>query len=143
MQRLHAILWSGECFFAFLSSHHHVPANANHKLHFSCRCWVQNVEKEAGEMDDIRHGSTVFLAFDESGLINNAEWGEEIANIRCGTLLQQDGESETWSSCRFQYHASRDIAAGDELLINYSEFEDKSQMGWVDFGVGVGITIGQ
>jgi hypothetical protein len=40
-------------------------------------------------------------------------------------------------------HASRDIAAGDELLINYSEFEGKSQLGWVDFGVGVGITIGQ
>ena len=56
-------------------------------------------------MDDIRHGSTLFLAFDESVLINNAEWGEEIeiANIRCGTLLQQDGESETSSSCRFQY----------------------------------------
>jgi hypothetical protein len=42
--------------------------------------------------------------------------------------------------------ASRDIAAGDELLINYSEFEQfegKSQLGWVDFGIGVGITIGQ
>jgi hypothetical protein len=52
-------------------------------------------------MDDIRHGSTLFLAFGESVLINNAEWGEEIeiANIRCGTLLQQDGESETSSSC--------------------------------------------
>ena len=43
-------------------------------------------------------------------------------------------------------HASRDIAAGDELLINYSEFEQfegKSQLSWVDFGIGVGITIGQ
>ena len=43
-------------------------------------------------------------------------------------------------------HASRDIGAGDELLINYSEFEQfegKSQLSWVDFGIGVGITIGQ
>ena len=35
----------------------------------------------------------------------------------------------------------RDIKAGEELLINYSEFEDVEQTGWVDFGVGIGFTI--
>lgn len=104
-------------------------------------CWVQRVEKDEGEADDIRHGMTVFLVFDESGLINNAEWGDEGANIRCGTSSQQDGEKETWSACKYHYYASRDIKAGEELLINYSEFEDVEQTGWVDFGVGIGFTI--
>ena len=26
--------------------------------------------------------------------------------------------------------------AGEELLVNYLEFEEKSQVGWVEFGVG-------
>jgi hypothetical protein len=124
-------------------------------------CWVQRVEtgRDDDNGDDAQHdgnyirvGHTVFLAFDESGFINNAEWGNEVANIRCGSLSssvagQQDsdgssGEQEEWSPCKYQYYASRDIKAGDELLINYSEFEDATQTGWIDFGVGIGITIG-
>jgi hypothetical protein len=123
-------------------------------------CWVQRVETGRDDNsddaqhndEDIRVGHTVFLAFDESGFINNAEWGNEVANIRCGSLLssvvgQQDSdgtrdEQEEWSPCKYQYYASRDIKAGDELLINYSEFEDATQTGWIDFGVGIGITIG-
>lgn len=110
-------------------------------------CWVQNIKKRdvavddatATVEDDIRYGPTVFVAFDESGLINNAEWGEEEANLRCGTLL--DDERDAWSECRFLYHASKDIAAGDEILMNYSEFEDEDQRGWVEFGVGIGVNI--
>jgi hypothetical protein len=30
----------------------------------------------------------------------------------------------------------RETEAGEELLVNYSEFEEKSQVGWVEFGVG-------
>lgn len=106
-------------------------------------CWVQHIEKEEGAREDIRHGWTVFLAFDESGLVNNAEWGEEMANVRCGTLVKEDEGHETWSACKYSYHASKDIQAGDELLINYSEFEDATQTGWIDFGVGIGITLFQ
>ncbi|KAL3790450.1 hypothetical protein ACHAWO_007140 [Cyclotella atomus] len=119
-------------------------------------CWIQHVREDDGndarhinEDEDIRVGHTVFLAFDESGLINNAEWGDDVANIRCGSYLpsigQDDGSessSEEWGPCKYRYYASRDIKAGDEILINYSEFEDKSQTGWIDFGVGIGITIG-
>jgi SET domain-containing protein len=36
----------------------------------------------------------------------------------------------------YYYYATRDIEAGEELLVNYSEFEEKSQVGWVEFGVG-------
>ena len=114
--------------------------NAELSCNFMEWCWLQNIEKEEDDADDIRYGWTVFIAFDESGLINNAEWGEEEPNIRCGTLLEEDGVTETWSNCRYKYHALRDIQAGDEILINYSEFEDPSQIGWDEFGVGTGIT---
>ena len=30
---------------------------------------------------------------------------------------------------------------GEELLINYSEFEEKSQVGWVEFAVGAIIQV--
>ena len=103
-------------------------------------CWVQYIEKEEGDEDDMRHGWTVFLAFDESGLVNNAEWGEETANVRCGTPVKEDEGHDIWSACRYSYHASKDIKAGEELLINYSEFEDASQIGWIGFGVGIGIS---
>ncbi|KAL7480235.1 hypothetical protein ACHAW6_013589 [Cyclotella cf. meneghiniana] len=111
-------------------------------------CWVQHVPKQQGEQDDIRHGWTVFIAFDESGLVNNAEWGAEEENIRCGTpphsiadesTYTSDGDhfdKERWGPCGYHYYATRDISAGEELLIKYSEFEDKSQVGWVEFGVG-------
>ncbi|KAL3783487.1 hypothetical protein HJC23_000325 [Cyclotella cryptica] len=111
-------------------------------------CWVQHVPKLDDEEDDIRHGWTVFIAFDESGLVNNAEWGAENENIRCGipppstaeestySSSGEDRDNELWGPCRYHYYATRDIAPGEELLIKYSEFEDKSQVGWVEFGVG-------
>ena len=80
--------------------------------------------------------------------MNNAEWGAEEENIRCGspphstaeesthTGNGEDVDKERWSPCRYHYYATREIAAGEELLIKYSEFEDKSQVGWVEFGVG-------
>lgn len=100
--------------------------------------------------DDIRNGLTIFIAFDESNLVNNAEWGEEDANTRCGSppehwkSAQTNSENESlntydieeeWGPCRFHYYATRDIAAGEEILINYSEFEDVSQKGWADIGL--------
>jgi hypothetical protein len=96
-------------------------------------CWVQYIPKEA-DVEDIRQGWTVFIAFDESGLLNNAEWGVETANLRCGTPPSDEGGE--WGPCTYYYYATRDIEAGEELLVNYSEFEDKSQVGWVEFGVG-------
>lgn len=109
--------------------------------------WVQDIPP-AHHDDDIRNGLTIFLAFDESNLVNNAEWDEEdgfTANIRCGSppksWTREEGPStdgdgaEKWGACRFKYFASRDIAAGEELLINYSEFEDVSQVGWTKIGL--------
>ena len=109
-------------------------------------CWIQNVEKkdndddnETREDDDLRYEPTVFVAFDESGLINNAEWGEEEANVWCRVLLED--ERDTWSACRFQYHASKDFAAGDGILMNYSEIKDEDQRAWAEFGVGIDLNI--
>ena len=89
--------------------------------------------------DDVRYEPTVFVAFDESGLINNAEWGEEEANVWCRVLLED--ERDTWSACRFQYHASKDFAAGDGILMNYSEIKDEDQRAWAEFGVGIDLNI--
>jgi SET domain-containing protein len=37
----------------------------------------------------------------------------------------------------YYYYATRDVEAGKELLVNYLEFEEKSQVGWVEeFSVG-------
>ncbi len=38
----------------------------------------------------------------------------------------------------YYYYDTRDIdiEAGEERLVNYSEFEKKSQVGWVEFVVG-------
>jgi hypothetical protein len=47
-------------------------------------CWVHYIPKE-GDVEDIRQGLTVLIAFDESGLLNNAEWGIKTANLQCGT----------------------------------------------------------
>ena len=38
-----------------------------------------------GIVEDIQQGWTVFIALDESGLLNNAEWGVKTANLQCGT----------------------------------------------------------
>jgi hypothetical protein len=44
-------------------------------------CWEQYILKE-GDVEDIRQGWTVFIAFDESGLLNNAEWDIKTANLQ-------------------------------------------------------------
>lgn len=112
--------------------------------------WVQEITPEKGS-DDIREGLTIFIAFDESNLTNAAwvdEDGEE-ANIRCGTPFHSkqystnideggdanEKEEVRWGPCRFDYYATRDIEAGEELLLNYSEFEDEDQHQWTDIGL--------
>lgn len=118
--------------------------------------WVQEITPEKGK-DDIREGLTIFVAFDESNLLNGASeevegegWvGGEEANIRCGTPLHSEhystnmnegrdaneDEEERWGPCRFDYYATRDIEAGEELLLNYGEFEDEDQHQWTDIGL--------
>jgi hypothetical protein len=95
-------------------------------------CWVQWIPKE-GDVEDIRQGWTVFIAFDQSGLLNNDKWGIKTAYLQCGTPLSN--KDEEWGSCMYYYYATRDIDAGEELLVNYSEFEEKSQVGWMEFCV--------
>ena len=95
--------------------------------------WVQTIPPENEYEDEIRNGLTIFSAFDESNLMNSADWDGIEANINCGSPPEHDGDSR--GVCRFHYYASRNIEAGEELLINYSEFEDVSQQGWVDIGL--------
>jgi hypothetical protein len=83
--------------------------------------------------DDIRNGLSIFIAFDESNLMNSADWDDVEANVRCGSPPKHEGDD--WGYCRFWYHATRDIAAGEELLLNYGDFEEISQHGWVDIGL--------
>jgi hypothetical protein len=109
-------------------------ADAEAACNFMEWCWVQYIPKE-GDVEDIRQRWTVFIAFDESRLLNNAEWGIKTANLQCGTPLSN--EDKKWGPCMYYYYAMRDIEAGEELLVNYSEFEEMSQVGWVEFGVGV------
>ena len=95
--------------------------------------WVQDMPRkddgEEGDNDitDERDGLSIFLAFDESNLINSAEWEHEEPNVACG--------SPGRGPCRYKFYATRDIRAGEELLINYSEFEDVDQTGWDDIGL--------
>lgn len=97
--------------------------------------WVQTVSPSSviDNDDDVRNGLSVFIAFDESNLMNSADWDDVEANVRCGSPPKHEGDD--WGSCRFQYHATRDIAAGEELLLNYGDFEETSQQGWVDIGL--------
>ena len=67
-------------------------------------------------------------------LLNNAEWGIKTANFYCET--PPFNEDKEWGPCMYYYYATRDIEAGEELLVNYSEFEEKSQVGWVEFLCG-------
>ena len=94
--------------------------------------WVQTIPRVENEIDsDIRNGLTIFVAFDESNLLNAADWDDMEENISCGIPLEDGGRGP----CRFHYYAARDIAAGEELLINYGEFEDTNQQGWTDIGL--------
>jgi hypothetical protein len=65
--------------------------------------------------------------------MNSADWDDVEANVRCGFPPKHEGDD--WGPCRFHYHATRDIAAGEELLLNYGDFEEISQQGWVDIGL--------
>lgn len=113
--------------------------------------WVQEITPEKGN-NDIREGLTIFVAFDESSLLNAGSWdwgGGEEANIRCGTPFHSEqysinmneggdaneNEEEKWGPCRFDYYATRDIEAGEELLLNYGDFEDEDQHQWTDIGL--------
>jgi len=116
--------------------------------------WVQDMPPAFEGDNDMRNGLKIFVAFDESNLVNTAEWGDEEANIRCGTPpkswqaieTEYDGgenipsdenssEGDDWGPCRYHHYAIRDIAAGEEILMNYGEIEDVSQQGWVDIGL--------
>ncbi len=93
--------------------------------------WVQTVPPLDEMDDDIRNGLTIFFASDESSLMNGADWDEVEANVRCGSPPKHDGDE--WGPCRFHYYAVRDIAVGEELLINYGDFEDVDL--WTEFGL--------
>eukprot|EP00985_Skeletonema_marinoi_P010581 scaffold4958_cov145-Skeletonema_marinoi.AAC.23 len=96
-------------------------------------CWIQEIIPEEGNEVDVRNGLTIFCAFDESSLMNAADfdWGYgEEANVRCGS--SDDNEE---GPCRFDYYATRDIEAGEELTVNYDEFEDPDQHQWVLIGL--------
>lgn len=96
--------------------------------------WVQTIPPRNEIENDIRNGLTIFIAFDESNLLNAGDWDDGAkANIRCGSPPIHEGGKR--GPCRFHYYAVRDIAAGEELLIDYGEFEDLSQKGWFDIGV--------
>lgn len=95
--------------------------------------WVQTVPPIDAMDDDIRNGLTIFIAFDESNLMNAADWDGVEANVRCGSPPKHDDDE--WGPCRFHYYAVRDIAVGEELLINYGDFEDVYQQGWTDIGL--------
>ena len=114
--------------------------------------WVQEITPEKGD-EDIREGLSIFITFDESNLMNSAliveDEDEEEANIRCGspfhsehdsTNMNEEGHShesnqERWGPCRFDYYATRDIEAGEELLIDYNDFEDDDQHQWIEMGL--------
>jgi hypothetical protein len=95
--------------------------------------WVQTLSPTSELDDDIRNGLTIFIAFDESNLMNNAQWDGVEANVRCGSPPKYEGGER--GPCRFHYYAARDISAGEELLLRYSEFEEVSQQGWIDIGL--------
>mmetsp|Transcript_18077 Transcript_18077/g.39063 ORF Transcript_18077/g.39063 Transcript_18077/m.39063 type:complete len:322 (+) Transcript_18077:220-1185(+) len=95
--------------------------------------WVQTIPPRNEIDDDIRNGLTISVTFDESNLMNAADWDDVEANVSCGRPPMREGDEQ--GLCRFHYYAARDIAAGEELLVNYGDFEDLSQQGWVDIGL--------
>lgn len=97
--------------------------------------WVQTLVATPTMIrdDDVRNGLTLFISFDVSNLMNNADWDDVDANVRCGSPPKHMGEQR--GPCRFHYYAARDITAGEELLLHYGDFEDVSQQGWVEIGL--------
>jgi hypothetical protein len=69
----------------------------------------------------------VYIAFDKSGLLNSAGLlpRTKTRNGDCACIIIMPRETE----------------AGEELLVIYSEFEEKNQVGWVEFGVGAIIQV--
>mmetsp|Transcript_41173 Transcript_41173/g.86356 ORF Transcript_41173/g.86356 Transcript_41173/m.86356 type:complete len:616 (+) Transcript_41173:209-2056(+) len=90
--------------------------------------WVQNIPPEGENDDDVRIGRTIFVAFDESNLLNSADWDDVEANLRCGRPPEREGVER--GPCGFHYYAARDIAEGEELLIDYREFVDLDPTGF-------------
>lgn len=97
--------------------------------------WVQYIQPEKEDDIDLWEGLSVFIAFDESSLLNAGDWDKwrDDSNVRCGSPPMHEGGER--GPCRFHYYASRDIAAGEELLIKYNDFEDESQEGWKYIGL--------
>ncbi|KAL7551432.1 hypothetical protein ACHAWF_015221 [Thalassiosira exigua] len=52
--------------------------------------WVQTIPPENDE-GDVRNGLTILIAFDESNLMNSADWDDVEANVRCGVPLAEGG----------------------------------------------------
>lgn len=93
-------------------------------------CWVWNrpLQDESDEEDESGEKIIVHCAFDESSLLNAGDWNEiSQTNVRCGSPPNKQ-EGEDWGPCRFHFYADRDIAAGEELLINYSDFEEDADV---------------
>ncbi|KAL7522437.1 hypothetical protein ACHAWX_007106 [Stephanocyclus meneghinianus] len=98
--------------------------------------WAQEIHPIDKDDVDIRNGLSIFTAWDESNLLNNADWedSEEEPNVKCGTppegWLEHDkngvhgGEQLPWGPCRYHYYAIKDLEVGEEILMAYGEFED-------------------
>ncbi|KAL7510211.1 hypothetical protein ACHAXN_007107 [Cyclotella atomus] len=100
--------------------------------------WVQEFHLE--DKDDIRNGLTIMTAWDESNLLNNADWtdSEEDPNVKCGTPPEGWPEKEggEWGPCLFHYYAIKDLEVGEEILMAYGEFEDFAR-DWPRMGLPV------
>jgi hypothetical protein len=106
--------------------------------------WAQEIIPKDGT-EDIRNGFSIYLAWDESSLLNNADWedSEEDPNVKCGEppdgWLENGGGHimDSWGPCRFHYYALEDLQVGQELLLAYGEFEDFHR-NWPMLGLPVG-----
>lgn len=101
--------------------------------------WIQDFALD--DKNDVRNGLTIMTAWDESNLLNNADWedSEEDPNVRCGTPPKgwpEEEGNDQWGPCLFHYYAIQDIEAGDEILMAYSEFENFSR-DWPRIGLPV------
>jgi hypothetical protein len=101
--------------------------------------WIQDFPLE--DENDIRNGLTIMTAWDESNLLNNADWedSEEEPNVKCGTPPEGWPEIEEgeWGPCKFHYFAIKDLEVGEEILLAYGEFEDFGR-DWPRIGMPVG-----
>jgi hypothetical protein len=110
--------------------------------------WAQEIHPTDEEDTDIRNGLSIFTAWDESNLLNNADWedSEEEPNVKCGTPPEgwlekdnsgvKDGDQLAWGPCRYHYYAIKDLEVGEEILMAYGEFED-FRRNWPRLGLPV------